>query len=243
VRDDECRPRQISSSLAITNRELAETRIRLAQETEAERKRISRDLHDQTLADLRHLLVAIDQIPPAGPSPTSPSQLRNDVEMISNEIRHICEDLSPSVLANVGLLPALEWALSDCVSHLPQERKFDYEFIAEAGIEESLSLTPTEQIQIYRILQEAISNASRHAEAAHVRLSIKRRNKADSIIELEDDGKGFDSEIGSNKTGYGLANIRSRADIIGAQVSWVRRAPHGCVFTLLKANCVASSPE
>src|SRR5262249_62068859 len=55
-----------------TNLELTETRLRLANETEAERSRVARDLHDQTLADLRHLLVMTDQLPGANPS-SSPS--------------------------------------------------------------------------------------------------------------------------------------------------------------------------
>ena len=47
----------------------------------------------------------------------------------SSEIRHICEDLSPSALENIGFLPALEWALSNAVAQLPAEEKFAYEFI------------------------------------------------------------------------------------------------------------------
>ena len=74
-------------ALEKTNIELTETRLRLANETEAERSRIARDLHDQTLADLRHLLVMTDQLPGANSSSTtpddstpSPSALRREIE-------------------------------------------------------------------------------------------------------------------------------------------------------------------
>ena len=128
-------------ALEKTNIELTETRLRLANETEAERSRIARDLHDQTLADLRHLLVMTDQLPGANSSSTtpddstpSPSALRREIEAISSEIRHICEDLSPSALENIGFLPALEWALSNAVAQLPAEEKFAYEFTCEPNL-------------------------------------------------------------------------------------------------------------
>jgi signal transduction histidine kinase/ligand-binding sensor domain-containing protein len=228
--------------LAETNVELHETRLRLANETEAERSRIARDLHDQTLADLRHLLVLTDQLP-ARPSreaandedssAPSPAELRREIEAVSKEIRRICEDLSPSALENIGFLPALEWALSDAVAHLALEEKFAYEFVCEPELEDRLRLSQIEQIQLYRIVQEALNNVCRHARAKQVQLSV-RAEKGDLVIEICDDGEGFDGQS-TNKTGHGLANIRSRANLIGVQVSWHDAHP-GCRFTVRKAD-------
>ncbi|MEP7337846.1 MAG: two-component regulator propeller domain-containing protein [Acidobacteriota bacterium] len=231
-------------TLAETNVELHETRLRLANETEAERSRIARDLHDQTLADLRHLLVMTDQLPadnPASnndshaPSPPSPIAIRREIESVSKEIRRICEDLSPSALENIGFLPALEWALSDAVAHLPAEEKFAYEFVCESELEDRLQLSQIERIQLYRIVQEALNNICRHARAKHVRLSV-RAEKNDLLIEICDDGEGFNGES-INKTGHGLANIRSRANLINAQVSWNDAQP-GCRFDVRKSQAV-----
>jgi signal transduction histidine kinase/ligand-binding sensor domain-containing protein len=235
-------------TLAETNVELHETRLRLANETEAERSRIARDLHDQTLADLRHLLVMTDQLPadnpasgPAGsneshaPSPPSPIAIRREIESVSKEIRRICEDLSPSALENIGFLPALEWALSDAVAHMPAEEKFAYEFVCEPELEDRLQLSQIERIQLYRIIQEALNNVCRHARAKHVRLSV-RAEKNDLLIEICDDGEGFDGQS-INKTGHGLANIRSRANLINAQVSWHDAQP-GCHFEVRKSQAV-----
>ncbi|MDQ3819367.1 MAG: histidine kinase, partial [Acidobacteriota bacterium] len=93
------------AALSETNRQLADARVQLANETEAERRRIARDLHDQTLADLRHLLMLTDQLPTNGKDSShekapAPIVFRSEIESISNEIRRICEDLSPSVLEN-----------------------------------------------------------------------------------------------------------------------------------------------
>jgi signal transduction histidine kinase len=225
-----------------TNVELTETRLRLANETEAERSRIARDLHDQTLADLRHLLVMTDQLPGVNHSSTSddstpsPSALRREIEAISSEIRHICEDLSPSALENIGFLPALEWALSNAVAQLPSEEKFAYEFNCEANLEDRLRLSHIERIQLYRIVQEALNNVCRHAKAKHVKMEVRAENSTVLVIEVRDDGVGFDGAR-TNKTGHGIANIRSRANLIGAKAEWKNSRP-GCRFEIRKERCV-----
>lgn len=221
-----------------TNIELTETRLRLANETEAERSRIARDLHDQTLADLRHLLVMTDQLsganPPSAPddSTPSPAALRREIEAISSEIRHICEDLSPSALENIGFLPALEWALSNAVAQLPAEEKFAYEFTCEPNLEDRLRLSHIERIQLYRMIQEALNNVCRHAKAKHVKMEVRAENSTDLVIEVHDDGVGFDG-VRINKTGHGIANIRSRANLIGAKAEWNYARP-GCRFEIRK---------
>ncbi len=224
-----------------TNAELHGTRLRLANETEAERSRIARDLHDQTLADLRHLLVLTDQLPTSSTgtgddAAPSPVLLRREIESISSEIRHICEDLSPSVLENIGFLPALEWALADAVAHLPADEKFAYEFNFDPELEDRLRLQPIEQIQLYRIVQEALNNVCRHARAKQVQLSVKVEDGSDLVIVIADDGIGFDGAR-LNKIGHGVANIRSRANLIGAQVEW-RNGQPGCRFEVRKNGCV-----
>ena len=224
-------------TLEETNAELHETRLRLANETEAERSRIARDLHDQTLADLRHLLVMTDQLPANDENSIAPSPItiRREIESVSKEIRRICEDLSPSALENIGFLPALEWALSDAVAHLSAEEKFAYEFVCESELEDRLRLSQIEQIQLYRIVQEALNNICRHARARHVRLSVKAESD-ELVIEIRDDGKGL-AEAAAKKTGHGLANIRSRANLINAQVAWHDAQP-GCRFEVRKAHAV-----
>lgn len=221
------RTSKANQKLEITNEALRETRIRLANITESERSRIARDLHDQTLADLRHLLVMTDQLESPTPQSPSPALLRRKIEEVSNEIRHICEDLSPSVLENIGFVPALEWALTDAVTHLPADEKFAYEFICEPDLEDRLKLSPTEQIQLYRIVQEAINNVCRHAKAKKVSVQVAIEQVHELVILVLDDGIGL-SATPENPTGHGIANIRSRANLIGAEVAWrdTRKGSH-----------------
>ena len=88
-----------------------------------------------------------------------------EIELISQEVRRICEDLSPSVLQNVGFAAALEFALSHAVQDAPVEKRFEYEFHCDEAIEERSQLPPSVQMQIYRIVQEAVNNIWRHANA------------------------------------------------------------------------------
>lgn len=141
-----------------------------------------------------------------------PSDFRDEIEAISTEIRRICEDLSPSALANVGLGAALEWALTDAVAHQLPQSKFEYDFVCELGSGET-SLGVETQIQIYRIVQEAISNICRHAGATRVRLKLMIDDNRDLIVELEDNGCGFDGH-NQARAGRGLNNMRSRASLI-----------------------------
>jgi len=229
-----------SAALVDANRELADARLNLANEAERERTRIARDLHDQTLADLRHLALLTDQIKPNGEQ-TQSSALRGEIESISHEVRRICEDLSPSVLQNVGFAAALDFALSHAVQDAPAEKRFNYEFHCDDSIEERSELTPSVQMQIYRIVQEAVNNIWRHADARHVKMLVTTNEAGDFSLRLEDDGRAFDI-VNRNTGGRGLANMRARAGLIDAEISWDKRTEGGTAFTLTrKAHAIVES--
>jgi signal transduction histidine kinase len=246
-----------SAELALTNRELAEARLQLANETEAERRRIARDLHDQTLADLRHLALTVDQLNQSSSSRSrtyaadaeeeiagqvphlngssdgaTPAALRGEIESISQEVRRICEDLSPSALENVGLAAALQFALAHAVEQAAPECKFDYEFACDDSLDDKLRLPQNTQIQIYRIAQEALSNVCRHADAKHVKMNATVSPAETFELRIEDDGRGFDEAGARKNSGRGVANIRGRASMIAADASWHKRTGGGTVFEL-----------
>jgi signal transduction histidine kinase len=230
-----------SAELAAANRELANARLQLANETETERRRIARDLHDQTLADLRNLALLVDQLPVnrdpnvrPNRAPSAPRALRHEIESISQEVRRICEDLSPSALENVGLSAALQFALSHAVEHAPPDCKFEYEFSCDDALDEKLNLPASTQIQIYRIAQEALSNVCRHSGAKHVKMSATLSDAHQFELQVEDDGRGFDEVEAKKKSGRGVANIRARASMIDADTQWIRRSGGGTLFKLVK---------
>ena len=203
------------------NRELAAARFDLANEAERERKRIARDLHDQTLADLRNLMLMSDKLP------VDNSEFRTEIESVSTEIRRICEDLSPSVLENVGLAPALEFLLS----HTIENR----EFSAAENLEDKLHFSANEQMQIYRIAQEVLNNIKRHSDAKTVEMKIEVSPENEFILLISDDGTFFNPEEITAKN-RGIANIKSRVSLIKAQAVWRKSSSGGGTeFLLLKS--------
>ena len=224
-----------SAALVDANRDLADARLNLANEAERERRRIARDLHDQTLADLRHLALLTDQLKTNGGGEKQPqtATLRTEIESISQEVRRICEDLSPSVLQNVGFAAALEFALAHAVQDAPAARRFVYQFHCDESIEDRSDLSPSVQMQIYRIVQEAVNNIWRHAEATEVKMAVTSPADGDFVLQLEDNGRAFDMNH-KNADGRGLANMRARAGLIDAQISWQPREAGGTIFTLTR---------
>ena len=198
------------------NRELAAARLDLANEAERERRRIARDLHDQTLADLRNLMMTTDR------SPTGGRELRDEIESISTDIRRICEDLSPSVLENVGVVAALDFLLSRMI----ENRRFT----ADETIEERTNLPLNVQLQVYRIAQEVLNNIVRHSTATEVEMRISASETGDFLLTIRDNGVVFQPD--GTEQGRGISNIRSRANLINGTVAWKQSRRGGNVFAL-----------
>lgn len=204
------------------NRELAAARLDLANEAERERRRIARDLHDQTLADLRDLMIMSDRLPLKGNA-----DFRTEIENVSSEIRRICEDLSPSVLENVGLVAALEFLLDNTIE--------DNKFLAADRLEEKIDFPINVQLQIYRIAQEVLNNIAAHSDAKQVEMSVEIREGGQFILVVSDNGRRFEPD-GAVYKGRGIANIRARASLINGRVGWKAGRGGGNRFSLILDN-------
>ena len=204
--------------IARSNNELAAARLDLANEAERERRRIARDLHDQTLADLRNLMMSSDKLTPPNP------EFRDEIEAVSTEIRRICEDLSPSVLENVGFVAALEFLLSHAIEN--------HTFTADENAEDMIRFPINVQLQIYRIAQEVLANIKRHANAELVEMEVSIPGGDGFRMTIADDGRPFEPDE-SSKSGRGIPNIRARASLIHAEISW-EKLESGTRFSLTR---------
>jgi signal transduction histidine kinase len=203
--------------IAFRNRELAAARSDLANEAERERSRIARDLHDQTLADLRNLMMMSDRLTPGNP------EFRSEIESVSTEIRRICEDLSPSLLENVGLVSALEFLLTRSVAN--------HRFTTSEDANDLVTFSVIVQLHIYRIAQEILTNITHHSDATLVEMSVDVSSGERFALTISDNGRYF-RPADAIGVGRGISNIRSRANIINAEIRWAKRPAGGNIFSL-----------
>ena len=179
-----------------------------AQETE--RKRIAGELHDSIAASLSAMKFRIervaDEMRQGNGGPESLQDLTSMVSAINNDVRRIMADLRPSILDDLGIIAAMNWFCREyekTYSHFSVEKQFG---MSEDDVPDFLK-TP-----IFRISQEAMNNITKHSQASHVNLSLRKENNR-ILLTVQDDGKGFDPEI--VKKGMGLSTMRERAQLSG----------------------------
>jgi signal transduction histidine kinase len=138
------------------------------------------------------------------------AQAIEDIELEIANLRAIITDLRPSLLDDLGLLPALE-ALLD------RRRQAGLEITAEFELDDQTErpLAPRLETTIYRVVQEALTNVVKHAHAQAVRVLVHAGDGV-VLIEVQDDGRGFDTK--SHSDGFGLAGIRERVYLAGGSL-------------------------
>lgn len=222
---------ELISTLSQLNKkmeELKEVRKLLSTRSEEERKRIARDLHDDTLSRITDLKILIESIINSKDMSTNDmQQLSTCMQILGNvtqEIRRIINALRPSMLDNVlGLIPAVENLLDELRNR--SNHRIQTRIITSIS---KLKLQELQEINLYRIIQEALNNAYKHSNATKVEISILEQ-PGQILFLVNDNGVGLNQD--SNSKGYGLIDMKERAELIGAQVQYLNK-PHGKGTTL-----------
>lgn len=186
---------------------------------EGERRRIARELHDEVGQVLTAVVLQLDRVQRAvGPQQRSElEEAREAVRGSLEDVRGIARRLRPEALDDLGLSSALAALTNEVARH------------AGVRVDRALSatlppLSPEEELVLYRIAQEALTNAVRHSGAA--RIVVELRPTAAAVeLEVRDDGSGFDSA--AILEGAGLRGMRERAVLVGATVNVLSRAGEG----------------
>jgi len=184
---------------------------------EEERKRISRELHDDTSQSLLLLIHRLDALI-SGPGARMSKRARDEatqlrtlaVEVLEG-VRRYAQELRPAILDDLGLVPAIQWM----ADNLDRDRRIDVR-VGVRGSDDRL--TPEAKLVLFRIAQEALSNVKRHSEAT--RVSVELDCGADRVtMTVSDNGKGFDllPSLGdwARAGKLGLAGMRERATLLG----------------------------
>jgi signal transduction histidine kinase len=187
---------------------------------EGQARRIAHALHDeagQLLASVHLALESAARDLPARDA-RGVRQIRKILDQIENELRRLSHELRPTVLDDLGLLPALRY-LAKGVS-----TRTGIPVTVEGP--EGRSLPPPIETALYRIVQEAVSNAARHGRSHGIEVRIKRENGTVRCT-VQDDGRGFDVADALSRggeRGLGLVGIRERASAFGGVLE-IQSAP------------------
>jgi signal transduction histidine kinase len=205
---------------------------------EEERRRIARDLHDDTTQSLiaigQRVELARDLV--AETPDEAVEQLRDLRKMVTRTIESVREfsrDLRPTALEDLGLIPALQYLVNNLSQKDGVEASLEIEGTPEG-------LPPDLEVTVYRIVQEALTNVHKHARASRVDVRAQFLPQL-VVIRVRDNGMGFEvpdevAELAS-KGNYGLLGVRERAELFGGQVIISSRPGEGAeVQAILPRN-------
>lgn len=190
---------------------------------EEERKRVARELHDETAQALTAVLMSLEgiEVNLTAVSPALRERVVRAKRLGGNalrDLRALIHDLRPSALDDLGLFPAIRWLAAQHLEPLGIRVSFETHAL------KSRLPAPVETV-VFRVMQEAISNIARHANARCVRIMLGA-NGAGMLARIEDDGQGFDpaKTPGAPGEAWGMVGMRERANLIGGRVQ-VNSAP------------------
>jgi two-component system sensor histidine kinase UhpB len=221
--------KQVEGRLRCSEEQLRALAARLHTSAEHERLRIARELHDQLGQALTGIKMDLDwairkHADDSGQLAGKVRAVMEQVDSIVGLVRKLSTELRPGMLDTLGLNAALEWLAEDfqrrseikCSVQVPQDR---------------LSFSPEHEIAIFRICQEALTNIARHAGASSVSVILTRHGD-DVVFTVEDDGRGFNTEILDATKSLGLAGMRERALLFGGDLQVHSSPGHGARVTL-----------
>jgi two-component system sensor histidine kinase UhpB len=179
---------------------------------EGERRRIARELHDEVGQTLTGVMLQVEGLAGAVPEGFREQldELRETARQGTEEVRRLVRQLRPEALEDLGLQSALS-ALAYAVGEQAQIR-------IERRLEHGAPLSEEQELVVYRIAQEALTNVARHADATEVELRLRRIDEQ-VLLTVRDNGRGLPSGVVGSS--HGILGMRERAMLIGAQLTLI----------------------
>jgi signal transduction histidine kinase len=206
----EARERARFDEVAAGRTQLTDLSAKLVQAQETERRALSRELHDEVGQSLSAVLIELRNLS-AGLGARSAEESRAQVEEIKSlvestvrEVRNMALLLRPSMLDDLGLVPALRWQAREVSKRTSMDVIVAAELISD-------DLPDDYKTCIYRVVQEALHNCARHSHAGTVRVRVQQTNGR-ITLSIQDDGLGFDT---AQMKGLGLLGIQERVIRLG----------------------------
>lgn len=191
---------------------------------EEERTRVARDLHDEVNQALTGVLLRLEAARERAPAELKPelAQTRSLAKQAMEELLSLARQLRPTALDDLGLKAAIAGQVEELASH----REVDATLAPEGDFSD---LDDDVQLVVYRVAQEALSNAARHSEASQIGVSLKRRETGVEL-KVSDNGRGF--SFADADQGLGIAGMRERALLVDGEVEIHSRPGEGTTVWL-----------
>lgn len=224
---------------AILQQATLSRKVLMAQEEE--RSRVSRDLHDELGQVLTALHLELDWLhrKNSSQSEETASEFNRATAMVeeaADELRRICRGLRPQLLDDLGLEPAVRQLVEEFEERTRIRTTLDVQLQRKSGnVSREIGLCA------YRILQEALNNVGRHADASGVSISL---NTSDGslLLSVYDDGQGFNPKDASSAGGYGIAGMRERTSLVNGTID-IRSEPYQGTRIVLRIPLKEPGPE
>jgi two-component system, NarL family, sensor histidine kinase UhpB len=177
---------------------------------EGERQRVARELHDEVGQTLTAMMLQIESLGAKIPQDLRDEldELRETTRLGAEDVRRIAVRLRPEALEDLGLQSALSALATSCGEHAGVR--------VERRLERVPSLSEEQELVIYRVAQEALTNVARHARATSAAVTL-RRSDGHVTLRIRDDGQGLPELAESSSTG--IRGMRERAMLVGAELS------------------------
>jgi signal transduction histidine kinase len=220
---------QLFAEVDAKHQALHEVSLRLVNAQEEERRRISRELHDELGQALTALKINLDVARRLLPEDGA-DKLKQRVQEASTlavqtleTARNLSLELHPAILDDLGLVAALRWELDRYEQRTGQSVQFKADL-------DDISLSPELEITVYRIITESLTNVARHAQADHILVQLQLMNE-NIVVEIIDNGVGFDAAkwFGSpqKRQSLGLVGMRERAVLLNGQLDVISKPGEG----------------
>ena len=196
---------------------------------EEERQRIAKDLHDSVSQTILAAKLSLKEFEKNPDSEMERFSMGIDfIDKAAQELREIYTNIYPSILSDIGLEATIEWYAKN--------------YLEMNNINVKLRLNVEEEIDqeikvnLYRIVQELFSNIVKHSGADSVRVGLSYENDKDFVLSVGDNGLGFNYNNVKKGQGFGLSNIRQRAEYIGANIIMESEPGEGALISVLCAG-------
>jgi two-component system sensor histidine kinase UhpB len=190
---------------------------------EEERARVARDLHDEVNQSLTGLLLRLEAARDGAP-PELEDELAETKALANQAMRELlslARQLRPTALDDLGLAAAIEGQVERLGGEIETSLEVEGDFSDLGG---------DQQLVVYRVAQEALSNAARHSGAGRVDVRLRRTAGGGVALEVADDGRGF--AFDESQRGLGIGGMRERALLIGAELTIESRPDRGTTVRL-----------